>query len=175
MNSLRKKLRSAKLMLSRFRYGVWGVDPRSYLAFGSKIHSSLSMGAYGFIGPGAEIPSGVIMGKYVMIGPDLLITGNDHIFDVPGTAVIFSGRPEPLVTEIFDDVWIGARVIIMRGVNIGRGSIIAAGAIVTRDVEPYSIVAGMPAKEIRKRFSQDQILIHDAYLSCAPAEGYYCK
>lgn len=172
---LRNRLRTINIIFSRWRYFAWGVHSTSYLAMGSKIHSSLCMGPYGFIGPGAEIPSGVIMGKYVMIGPDLLITGNDHIFDVPGAAVIFSGRPKPLVTEIFDDVWIGARVTLMRGVNIGRGAIIAAGSIVTRDVEPYSIVAGVPAKEIRKRFSQDQILVHDEYLSLAPIEGEYCK
>lgn len=52
---------------------------------------------------------------------------------------------------IGNDVWIGARVIIMDGVNIGDGAIIAAGAVVTKDVEPYTIVGGVPAKTIRKR------------------------
>jgi maltose O-acetyltransferase len=56
---------------------------------------------------------------------------------------------EPVIIE--DDVWIGARVIILPGVKIGKGSIVGAGAVVTKDVEPYSIVAGVPAKLIRKR------------------------
>ena len=58
---------------------------------------------------------------------------------------------------IGNDVWIGADVLILSGVSIGDGAIIAAGAVVVKDVEPYSIVGGVPAKEIRKRFSSEQI------------------
>lgn len=65
-------------------------------------------------------------------------------------------------TEIGNDVWIGAHVLIMGGVRIGDGAIVAAGAVVTRDVPPYSIVGGVPAKKIRMRFSEDQI----RYLIC---------
>lgn len=60
-------------------------------------------------------------------------------------------------TEIGNDVWIGAHVLIIGGVRIGDGAIVAAGAVVTRDVPPYSIVGGVPAKKIRMRFSEDQI------------------
>ncbi len=60
-------------------------------------------------------------------------------------------------TVIGNDVWIGANVLIMSGVHIGDGAIIAAGAVVTRDVEPYEIVGGVPAKRIRMRFSEEQI------------------
>ena len=59
--------------------------------------------------------------------------------------------------SIGNDVWLGARVIILDGVSIGDGAIIAAGAVVTKDVEPYSVVGGIPSKEIRKRFTKDQI------------------
>ena len=59
--------------------------------------------------------------------------------------------------EIGNDVWIGDRVSIMEGIRIGDGAIIAAGAVVTKDVPPYTIVGGVPAKPIRKRFTQDQI------------------
>lgn len=58
---------------------------------------------------------------------------------------------------IGNDVWIGENVLILGGVSIGNGSVIAAGAVVTKNVEPYSIVGGVPAKEIRKRFSKEQI------------------
>ena len=61
------------------------------------------------------------------------------------------------ITKIGSDVWIGAGVSIIEGVKIGDGAIIAAGAVVVRDVAPYSIVGGVPAKEIRKRFSDDKI------------------
>jgi len=60
-------------------------------------------------------------------------------------------------TVIGNDVWIGARAVLKTGVKIGDGAIVAAGAIVVNDVEPYSIVGGVPAKHIRYRFSQEQI------------------
>lgn len=60
-------------------------------------------------------------------------------------------------TEIGHDVWIGSRAMIMGGTKIGHGSIIAAGAVVTKDVEPYSIVGGVPAKQIRMRFTDEEI------------------
>ena len=62
-----------------------------------------------------------------------------------------------LAVNIGNDVWIGDNVYILAGVKIGNGAIIAMGAVVTRDVEPYTIVGGVPAKVIRKRFNDEQI------------------
>lgn len=64
-------------------------------------------------------------------------------------------KNEPII--IGNDVWIGANVVILPGVHIGDGAILAAGAVVTKDVEPYSIAGGVPAKEIKKRFSKEEI------------------
>ena len=61
-------------------------------------------------------------------------------------------------TAIEDGVWIGMRAMIMPGIKIGEGAVIAAGSIVTKNVPPYTLVAGNPAKEIKKRFSEDIIL-----------------
>jgi len=115
------------------------------------------------------------MGRYVMIGPELLVTGNDHQTNCPGVPVIFSGRPEPQSLFIGDDVWIGARVTIMRKVRIGNGAVIAAGSVVTKDVEPYSIVGGVPARHIRYRFERSDRQAHDAFLALPPQEGAYCS
>jgi len=172
--SIRSRLRWLRIQILRVRYRAAHVHPTSYLASGSSIHSSLVMGPYGYIGTGAEIPAGVRMGKYVMIGPSFLMTGNDHVFDNLGCAVIFSGRPEPRTSDIGDDVWIGARVTVIRGVNIGRGAIVAAGAVVTRDVANYSVVGGVPAREIRKRFRANEIAAHEEYLSAPARQGAYC-
>lgn len=65
----------------------------------------------------------------------------------------------PVVIE--DDVWCGANVIILKGVTIGHGSVVAAGAVVTKSFPPYSIIGGVPAKLIRMRFTPEQIEDHE--------------
>lgn len=69
------------------------------------------------------------------------------------------GRDERLVVE--GDSWIGYGAIVLSGVRVGRGAIVAAGAVVTRDVPRYAIVAGVPAKVVGQRFSEDQIRRHE--------------
>tara|TARA_B110000211_G_C13895096_1_gene471314 strand:+ start:142 stop:639 length:498 start_codon:yes stop_codon:yes gene_type:complete len=147
----------------------------NYVAVSSHVHPNISMGKYCYIGPGGEVPSGVQFGNYVMIGKDLLIVGSDHNFKLAGTPVIFSGRPSHPKTYIEDDVWIGARVVINVGVTIGRGAIIATGAIVTKDVYPYSIMAGVPAKKIGHRFVGAEEARHEKMLLKEPFEGLYSR
>lgn len=76
---------------------------------------------------------------------------------VPFEETVFLDKEKGIQIRIGNDVWIGNDVRIMEGVTIGDGAVVATGSIVTKDVEPYSIVAGIPAKVIRKRFSDDQI------------------
>ena len=101
-----------------------------------------------------------------MLANDVRIMGGDHRYDIPGTPIIYSGRAELKPTTIGRDCWIGAYSIIMCGVNIGDGCIIAAGSVVTKDVEPYSIYGGVPAKKIKDRFnSEKEVAIHKQMLS----------
>lgn len=72
------------------------------------------------------------------------------------------GFDKPVVIE--KDVWIGSRVTILMGVTVGRGSTIAAGAVVTKDVPPYSIVGGIPAKVLKFNWTIEQFLEHESLL-----------
>jgi acetyltransferase-like isoleucine patch superfamily enzyme len=171
----RNFLRPARNLLMRSLYGAHNVHRTSYLSIGSSIHSSLIMGEYGFVAYGASIPADVEMGRCVLIGPEFLIVGLDHRFDQPGIPTIFSGRPPNARTIVEDDVWIGARVTIMRGIRVGRGSIVAAGAVVTRAVPPFTVVGGVPARVIRKRFGETDERIHAKYLDRGEFSGSFAE
>ena len=111
----------------------------------------------------------VKIGDYVVTGPDVLFISGNHQFDILGKRIIDIGdsdKSDRCDKDIFvgDDVWIGARSIILKGVSIGRGAVIGAGAIVTKNVQPYAVVAGNPAKIIRYRFSSKQIVEHEKLL-----------
>lgn len=172
---LNKFLRGVRCRFQIFRYRVPGVHVTSYLNGKSSIHRSLKMGPYGYVGPNADIGPNVTAGKYVMIGKNFSVVGRDHVFNIPGKAVIFSGRPPLEDTYIGDDVWIGADVTLMEGVTIGRGAIVAACALVVKSVPPYAIVGGVPAKAIGRRFDCDEQEIHDEFLSNVAEVGEYAK
>ncbi len=112
---------------------------------------NIEIGNFSGIGKNALIPSNIIIGEYVMIAQDLFIIANNHKFDRIDTPMLLQGYSERKQVIIEDDVWIGARVIINPGIRIGRGSIIAAGAVVTRNVNSYSLMGGVPAHEISNR------------------------
>jgi acetyltransferase-like isoleucine patch superfamily enzyme len=96
-------------------------------------------------------PSGMIrIGNYVRIAPNVIIMGANHEFNDPNIPIYSQGMSHGIVT-IEDDVWIAGGVTITCGVTIGRGSVIAAGAVVTRDISPFTIVGGIPARQIATR------------------------
>ena len=111
------------------------------------------------------------IGKFCMIASDVtfIMNGASHLSDALSTYpfAIFGGDwagamdgktyPSKGDTVIGNDVWIGYGATIMPGVTIGDGAIIATKSVVTKDVAPYAIVGGNPAKEIRKRFSEEKI------------------
>lgn len=119
------------------------------------ISRDLVAGDYVYIGSYCMLYPNIEIGSYTMFGPGVIIMGEDHRFDVVGQPMIFSGRPKLPKTVIGEDVWIGARAFIRCGVNVGSYSIVAAGSVVTKDVEDFSIVAGVPAKPIGVRFSSE--------------------
>lgn len=92
----------------------------------------------------------ITIGNNVRIAPHVMMLGANHIFDDVTIPISKQGlRRKSIVIE--DDCWIAGRANIMAGVTIGKGSVVAAGAVVTKDVPPYSVVAGVPAKVIKMR------------------------
>jgi acetyltransferase-like isoleucine patch superfamily enzyme len=92
----------------------------------------------------------ITIGDGVLIGPYVLIHSGNHRFSDPDVRIRDQGHDQAPI-DIEDDVWIGAHAVILKGTRVGKGSVVAAGAVVTKDVMPYSIVAGIPAKKIGDR------------------------
>lgn len=88
---------------------------------------------------------GITIGASVSISPEVHLNTADHDLKDPG----FRGRERPI--DIVDHVFIGSRAVVLGGVRVGKGAAIAAGSVVTRSIEPYTIVAGVPAKPIGHR------------------------
>lgn len=113
---------------------------------GLKIGDNSSIGPYSYIGCSGYIE----IGANVMMSPRVSIYSENHNFEDSEVDMIEQGVTRSFV-KIEDDCWIASNSIILAGVTIGRGSIIAAGSVVTKDVPPYSIVGGNPARVIRSR------------------------
>ena len=107
----------------------------------------------------------VIIGNDVMFGPNVTIISGNHRVDLVGRTMI-SVKDEEKLEENDQDIiiegdnWLSANCTILKGVTIGFGSVVAAGAVVTKSIPPYSIVGGVPAKVIRRRFSDDDLKLH---------------
>lgn len=121
------------------------IEPKAYIPF-----HKVEIGDNSGIGYNAKLGS-VIIGKNVMMAPDVVILSRNHRFEDSIIPMRLQGNHEELPVIIGNDVWLGTRVIILPGVCIGSGSIVAAGSVVTKDVPDYSIVGGNPAKVIRYR------------------------
>lgn len=138
------------------------------LGKGSKIFNDVVIGEnvniddYSYINRGTIVSSGSI-GKFCSIGPYCQIGLDEHPMEALSTSpftylreneVRNNFRNPPIIGH---DVWIAGNVTILRGVEIGTGSVVAAGSVVTKDVKPYEIVGGVPAKKIKNRFDDDKI------------------
>lgn len=111
---------------------------------------SLSIGEGTTINRNTCILDKVRIGKYCSIAPNVVIVGSNHNFNDPVLLIKQQGSSiKGIIIE--DDVWIGANTTILDGIIIGKGSIIAAGAVVNKSIPPYTIVGGVPAKIIKKR------------------------
>ena len=144
------------------------IDRTAKVASGAAL-TKVKMGRYSYVGSYTHITDTEI-GSFCSIGGNCGIGGGMHPLDHASTSPVFlQGRnilgknfaniqyqPSEKVI-IGNDVWIGECAYIMPGITIGDGAVIGAHAVVTRDVEPYTVVAGVPAREIRKRFDEETI------------------
>lgn len=118
---------------------------------GARFDSELTIGDESGVGINCSVGGRVTIGDHVMMGPECVLLASNHRFDRLDIPMCHQGFDEPQPIRIGNDVWIGTRVIIMPGVTIGDHSIIGAGAVVTKDVPPYAIVGGVPARVLKMR------------------------
>lgn len=143
-------------------YGFKNVHPTFLATFGLKeVSNDVVAGAFSYIGPHSIIYPNVHIGDFTQIANDVNIIGADHNFRTAGTPLVFNGREKLKPTVIGRDCWIGANCIIICGVKIGNGAIVAAGSVVTKDLNEYGVYAGVPAKKIKDRFStKEELALH---------------
>ena len=123
------------------------VEQGAYFGSGSQI----SLGDNSGIGIDCQLHGSIQIGNNVLMGPEVMIFTRNHRFDRLDIPMSEQGNTADKPVVIGDDVWLGARAIVLPGVVIGQGSIIAAGAIVSKPVPDYAIVGGNPARVIRSR------------------------
>lgn len=143
------------------------IDRKAKICRHTKVFNS-SIGAYSYLSKHSSLVYASV-GKFCSIGPNSAIGLGHHTLNNLSTSPLFTEKHNatghtwtdkhdvyPYKKVIVgNDVWIGSRVMVVGGVTIGNGAVLAAGAVVTKDVPPYAVVGGVPAKVIRYRFSED--------------------
>lgn len=158
-----KKIRGSAIINSN-------INKTSKVESGSHIVNS-KFGRHSFCGYDCEIINADI-GSFCSIANNVVIGGSQHPMEWVSTSPVFRHGKDSVKTKYYEhmfedgktttighDVWIGRNAIIKQGITIGTGAVIGMGSVVTKNIEPYTIVGGCPAKEIRKRF--DESLIFD--------------
>lgn len=149
-------------------FGYCGEGVRISYGMDVRGAQNISVGSCTQIGPYAlfwTTRARIVLGEKVLMGPRVTIITGDHRTDIPGKTIL-EVRDEEKQPEddqdviIQDGVWLGANVTILKGVTIGEGAVIAAGAVVTKNVPPYSIWGGVPARKIGDRFSEEELQRH---------------
>ena len=170
-------------LLRSIVYRKYEIGPGFYCGLGIKIwaKSRLRIGKNFYMGKGSIIEADAEIGDNVIWGNNVALIGKyDHHYQQIGSTIReasairdkdYKWKGLNLLTVIENDVWVGYGSILMSGITICEGSIIAAGSVVTKNVEPYSIYAGVPARKIANRFDNEQDLklhlqtVNSKYLS----------
>jgi acetyltransferase-like isoleucine patch superfamily enzyme len=166
----------------RTRTQIYVLRARKFLTYGKGLHigskvrlwapHSIKFGVNLYLGHEVSIECNCVIGDNCLVSNRVAFVGrNDHDYKSIGVPVRFSPwigntsdsrkNEQKNVVKVSDDVWIGFGAIILTGVSIGKGTIVAAGSVVTIDTPDYSIVGGIPAKVIGSRFSDEEISRHE--------------
>lgn len=140
----------------------------------SLFQGNIEVGSHVSIGSGAHFVSTlakIIIHDYVVFGPNVTIYTGDHPIDILGKHIYEITDAEKMGGGNYDkDViieagcWIGTRAIILKGVTVGKGSVVGAGAIVTKDIPPYSVYVGVPSCKTMRRFTEEEAREHEKIL-----------
>ncbi|MFA0632988.1 DapH/DapD/GlmU-related protein [Vibrio breoganii] len=164
---LRFVFRRFKYFFTKLKYSInFTIKLGKFVYIGKEVNLSkdITIGDCSYIGQYSYIAPNVHIGNFALLSDNVNIIGHDHNYDVVGSPTILSGVPLEVPTFIGDDVWLGHAVTVMRGVKIGNGVIVASNSVVTKDIPPYEVWAGVPAKKIKNRFSPEQIIKHESFL-----------
>ncbi|MCI1245327.1 MAG: acetyltransferase [Bacilli bacterium] len=162
----------------RHSVGKLGKDVHFSKGFSVAGIKNIELGNHVFIGNNCTMlttRAKICIGDGVMFGPNVAVVTGNHKINVIGKPMYQVSDSEKSSVDdedvVFDgDNWIGANVLILKGVHVGMGSVIAAGAVVTKDVAPYSVVGGIPAHLIKMRFSKEEQIKHEYLLSKTKTE-----
>ena len=170
------KIRYRNLKVSIFSYIRNSILAPHVGVFGSSSVINSKIGAFSYIN--SSIVHNSFIGRYCSIAHGVIIGPGSHDLDKFSTSPVFESELEKqkfktsIRVRIGSDVWIGVGATVLDGVDVSDGSVIAAGAVVTKNTEPYGIYAGIPAKLVRLRFSSEvvSLLVKSKWWELNPAE-----
>jgi chloramphenicol O-acetyltransferase type B len=151
---IRKLMRWLLLLLqTTFLYRFRAVGPGCRLDKSLFVYPGrVSLGQRVYIGRFCYLDGDINIGDFTMLASSVAVVGGDHAFHLRDVLMIDSGRDHWKTTRIGRDCWIGHGAILLNGITIGDGSIVAAGSVVISNVPPFTVVAGNPARVVRPRF-----------------------
>lgn len=144
----------------RRRFAKCGSDFRFSPLTSSFHYGKIEIGDRVYIGSGANLSGKVTIGDDVMFAQNVHVTDGYHRFDVVGKTIHASGPGEKVRVHVEADAWVGAGSTLMKGVRIGEGAVVGAKSLVLKDVPPYSVVVGSPARVVSKRFTDEELREH---------------